>query len=87
MFFINDEEKETILDFSQEIVRTRFPLWGDPPHYPKNWLVPPHVSPLFCPKYVDVVLFMQFLAILPKLSPHKSTPVEKPWYCKFILLY
>ena len=42
--------------------------WGDPPNYQKNWLVPPHI-PLLCPKNADFVIFMQFLAILPKLSP------------------
>ena len=32
----------------------------------------PHV-PQFCPQNVDFVIFMQFLAILSKMSPHKST--------------
>ena len=27
----------------------------------------------------DFVIFIQFLVILPKLSPHKSTSFEKPW--------
>ena len=65
-----------------------FPLvkgdWGDPrppprdPHNPKNWLVPP-CSPQFCPQNADFLIFIQFLAILPKLSPfHKSTPFGKP---------
>ena len=53
---------------------------GAPTHYPKNWLVPPHVPPLlFCPKNVDFVIYVQFLAILPKLSPHKSNKFGKPW--------
>ena len=53
---------------------------GGMAHYPKNWLVPPCPPPLFCPKHVDFVIFIQFLAILPKLSSqHKSNPFGKPW--------
>ena len=44
--------------------------------------LPPHVSlPLFWPKNANFVIFMQFLAILPKLLPphHQSTtPFGKP---------
>ena len=42
--------------------------WGDPP-LPEKLACPPHVPPLLCPKKADFVIFMQFLAILPKLSP------------------
>ena len=34
--------------------------------------------PLFWPKNADFVIFMKFLAILPKFSPHQSTPFRKP---------
>ena len=66
------------------ICSTGFPVvdgdWGDPPHYPKNWLVPQCPLLLFCPKNADFVIFMQFLVILPKLSPpHQPTPFGKPW--------
>ena len=44
-------------------------IGGIPTHYLKNWLVPSHVPSLFWPKNADFVFFMQFLAILPKLSP------------------
>ena len=50
--------------------------WGDHPHYPKNWLVPP----LFFPKNIDFVIFVQFFTIFPKLSFHESTPFGKPCY-------
>ena len=55
---------------------------GDPPHYPKNWLVPPCPPTVLtpkCPKMpqnADFAIFMQFLAILPKLSP---PPVDPIW--------
>ena len=42
---------------------------GDPPHFPKNWLITPHFFPLLGAKNVDFVIFMQFLGILPKMSP------------------
>lgn len=51
--------------------------WGGSHHYPKNWLVPPCLPAVF-PKNVDFVSFMQFLAILRKWSPDKSTSCEKP---------
>ena len=41
--------------------------WGDSSHYVKNCLVP-HVPRCFAPKNVDFVIFMQILAILPKIS-------------------
>ena len=37
---------------------------GKNPRYQKNWLATPHVTPLFCPKNVDFLIFMQFLGIL-----------------------
>ena len=35
--------------------------------------------PLFSHKNADFVIIMQFLAIFPKMSPHKLTPNGKPW--------
>ena len=43
--------------------------WGITPNIQKISLSP-HVPPLFCPKNVDFVIFMQFLVILFKMSPH-----------------
>ena len=34
---------------------------------------------LFCTKSVDFAIFLQFLDILPKLSPYKSILFGKPW--------
>ena len=49
----------------------------------------PHVPPHFCPQKVDFVMFMQFLAILPNIFPHKSTTpnrksciVKRKFSCK-----
>ena len=64
-----------------------FPLvkgdWGDPPPPPppppQPPAPPPTPPPQFCPQNADFLIFIQFLAILPKLSPfHKSTPFGKP---------
>ena len=41
--------------------------WGNPPTTRK--LACPSQPPLLCPKNADFIIFMQFLAILPKLSP------------------
>ena len=57
---------------------SRFPLVGglgaDPPYYLKNWLATPsptqQLTPRFGPKNVDFVIFMEFLAILHKISSH-----------------
>ena len=38
------------------------------------------VSPTVLPQNVDFVIFMQFLSILTKLSPHKFGPFWKPFY-------
>ena len=52
---------------------------GDNLHYPKNWLVPPHVPPaLLSLQNADFVIFMQFLAILPKLSPTSRPHLGNP---------
>ena len=64
-------------------VNSRFPLvgradWGDYPHYPENWLVPP-CSPLFLPKNADFVIFIQVLGILSKLPlPPSPTHLGNP---------
>ena len=39
------------------------------PQLPKKLPCPPNVLPPFCPKSVDFVIFMQSLAISPKLLP------------------
>ena len=50
----------------------------DPPTT-QNISLSPSLSPLFCPRNIDFVILMQFLAILSKLPPfHKSTPDRKP---------
>ena len=36
-------------------------------------LPPPVPLPLFCPKNIDFVIFMQFFAILPKMSTTSRT--------------
>ena len=46
------------------------------PHLPPL----PAVSPTVLPQNVDFVIFMQFLSILTKLSPHKFGPFWKPFY-------
>ena len=64
-------------------VNSGFPLvrradWGDYPHYPENWLVPP-CSPLFLPKNADFVIFIQVLGILSKLPlPPSPTHLGNP---------
>ena len=45
--------------------------WGDPHPTTQKIVFPP----LLCPKNVDYVIFMQFLAILPKLSPPQVDPI------------
>ena len=55
--------------------------WGDPPYYPKNWLAkapppPPCPPTVLTQKYTNFVIFMQFLAVLPKLF---SQPVDPIW--------
>ena len=54
--------------------------WGDrpPPHTRKIGLFSPSLSPLFWPKNATFVIFMQFLAILSKLSPPPPT-VDPFW--------
>ena len=55
-----------------------------PSQYLKNWLVPPRSFPhFFDPQLPIFVIFTQFLAILPKLSPSTSQPyLGKPaTYC------
>ena len=55
-----------------------FPLWvgrGDPPLTEKLACTPSPPPPLFCHKNIDFVIFMQFLAILPKWSH----PQVKNW--------
>ena len=49
---------------------------GDPPLLEKFTCPPARVPPQFCRENVDFVIFMQFLAILSTLSPHKSTPAQ-----------
>ena len=49
-------------------------LGESPPDARKIGFLPPMLSPLFCPQNVDFVFFMQFLAILPKLSPSPTSP-------------
>ena len=60
-----------------------FPLvegaWGNPPTSRKIGLPPP--PPLLCPKNVDFVIFMQFLANLPKMSPTSRTQLQNPELC------
>ena len=52
---------------------------GGFPSLLKKLTCPPlHVPLLFCPKNVDFLIFMPFLDILLKLSPHKSIPFGKP---------
>ena len=58
---------------------------SDPPPPPPTtrkigWCPSPTLmsSHCFALNMVDFVIFMQFLAILPKLFPHKSTPFGKP---------
>lgn len=51
---------------------------GDSPTNQKTGLFPP----LFCTKNADFEIFMKLLRILPKLSPHKSTPFGKS--CLFL---
>ena len=48
-----------------------FPQWGDPPTTTTRKLASSPMSPhcIFCPKNVDFVIVMQFLAILLKLPP------------------
>ena len=48
------------------------------PTISKIGLSAPPCLPLLCPQHVDFVIFIQFLAILPKMSPLKSTPNGKP---------
>ena len=57
---------------------TGFPRVGDPPTN-QNIGLSLHFPPMFCPKNVYFVIFMQFLAILPKLSTHKPISFGKPW--------
>ena len=53
-----------------------FPLlggtWGgDPPHYPKNWLVPPHVSShCFDPNMPVLSFSYSFWPFCPNCPPH-----------------
>ena len=47
------------------------------PHYPKIGLFPPCPS-MFCHKNVDFVIFMQFLAILLKMTPTSWTLMGNP---------
>lgn len=47
---------------------------GKSPYYPKYWLVL-HLPPLLCFKNIDFSIFMQSLAILVKIFPHKLTPI------------
>ena len=69
-----------------------FPLWGKGtggfPPLPEKLACPPMSLPLFCPKNVDFVIFVQFLTIFPKLSPpisrpHLGNPVD---YAQFLSL-
>ena len=41
--------------------------------------------PLFCPQNSNFVIVMQFLAILPKMSLHQSTPNGKTWWIRYLL--
>ena len=59
----------------------------DPPTN-QNISLSPSLSPLLCPRNLDFVILMQFLAILSKLSPfHKSTPDRKPWVPRKISIW
>ena len=51
---------------------------GRSPSFPKNWLVPPMFSLLFCSKPVDITIFMQSLVILlnPPSHTHTLSPNE-----------
>ena len=65
----------------ENIHRSGFPLvggtGGDPPA-PRKIGLSPHVPPPLWPQNADFVIFMQFLAIVLKLSPHQPTPFGKP---------
>ena len=50
----------------------------DPSGYPKSYLVLPGPASTVLPKNVDFVIFMQFLAILPKRSPTSRTVKGNP---------
>ena len=52
-------------------------LGGIPP-LPEKLACPPLGPPLFWPQNADFVIFMQFLAIMPNLSPHQLIPFGKP---------
>ena len=66
-------------NFLSKILKSRFSPsggTGGSPYYPKNRLFSP-CSLLFFPKNVNFVIFMQCLAILPKIPP--PTLVEIKW--------
>ena len=78
MFFINDEEKETILDFSQEIVRARFPLRGDPPTTLKIGLYH-HMSPhCFAPNMLMLYFLCSFWPFYPNCPPTSQPELRNP---------
>ena len=56
--------------------------WGNP-LLPKILAFPPMSNPVFCPINVVFVIFMQLLAILRRLYPHKSNSLRKPCYVSF----
>ena len=55
---------------------------GESPSLAKKMACPPKAAPpppslLVCSKNVDFVIFMQFLAILPKMSPLPTSQTQK----------